>query len=90
MAGLTIADNIALASYVLADDGGMWLGRGGNEARAFVPFAGDMAFRLHGNEVPEPQTLALAAGALLGLAFWQRRKRPSTAPMGLNRTQAPH
>lgn len=74
MAGVNMANNVSLATYVNADDGGMWLGRFDAMPKAFVPFSGDMAFRLHGNEVSEPAAAGLAALGLLALLARRHRR----------------
>lgn len=75
MAGLTEADNVSLASYQMADDGGMWLGRWGDKPSGFGSFTGDMAFRLHGNTVPTPATPPLVVGALVMLSIAKKTRK---------------
>lgn len=67
MTGASGLENIGLASYVNVDDGGMWVGRTGDMPRGFADFTGDMVFRLHGSNVPEPASAALVVIALAAL-----------------------
>lgn len=80
MTGANKFNDIGQASYVNVDDGGMWLGRYGDMPMSFVDFTGDMAFRLHGFEVPEPETAALLLIALAAACAARRRAaRQATA-----------
>ena len=72
MTGADKFNDIGQASFVNADDGGMWIGRHGDMPSRFAEFTGDMAFRLHGSAVSEPGTAALVLVALVATGAARR------------------
>lgn len=70
-----VSTNLSLATFVSDDDNYIWLGREGDTFRGECTICGDMAFRLHGENiqaVPAPPTVMLL---MLGFVYLIARRR---------------